>query len=281
MLEKVNPITIGCDPEIFVGHMHTKAILSAHGLLKGDKLNPEPVDQGAIQIDGVALEFNINPAHNLKEFLGNIRTVMQQLEQRIRTEHPNLVFRIEPTAHFDADYFNTIPPENRKLGCEPDFNVYTGKRNPPPNPDTLMRTAAGHIHIGWTEDEDPFDPTHTHSCHQVVKQLDAALYSVSTLWDNDYERRKLYGAKGAYRPKSYGVEYRVLSNAWLRTPQLQAWIYMATIRALELLGQGVRLFEKDTFAIASAYRCHHILQQDYGFPRIPGTRNFRRNHATN
>jgi hypothetical protein len=45
------------------------------------------------------------------------------------------------------------------------------------------------------------------------------------LWDSDKKRRELYGALGAYRPKSYGVEYRVLSNAWLESKEKMDIVY--------------------------------------------------------
>ena len=47
----------------------------------------------------------------------------------------------------------------------------------------------------------------------------------SVCMDDDTDRRSLYGASGAYRLKPYGVEYRVLSNFWLRSEELQRWAY--------------------------------------------------------
>jgi hypothetical protein len=38
-------------------------------------------------------------------------------------------------------------------------------------------------------------------------------------------RRELYGKAGAFRPKPYGVEYRVLSNRWLNSEALIRWVY--------------------------------------------------------
>ena len=46
--------------------------------------------------------------------------------------------------------------------------------------------------------------------------MDFFLGLPSVLYDADTERRKLYGKAGAMRYKPYGVEYRTLSNAWLK-----------------------------------------------------------------
>lgn len=52
--------TIGADPEVFVGR--EGQFFSAHGLVPGNKRRPHKVDRGAVQVDGMALEFNIDPA---------------------------------------------------------------------------------------------------------------------------------------------------------------------------------------------------------------------------
>ena len=53
-------ILVGCDPEVFV--KQNGVFKSAFGLIKGDKKNPQKIRNGAVQVDGMALEFNIDPA---------------------------------------------------------------------------------------------------------------------------------------------------------------------------------------------------------------------------
>jgi len=53
-------ILVGCDPEYFV--KKNGIFQSAHGLIMGDKKNPQKVRNGAVQVDGMAVEFNIDPA---------------------------------------------------------------------------------------------------------------------------------------------------------------------------------------------------------------------------
>lgn len=68
-------IMLGADPEIFLTDSQTGQFVSAHEvshLIRGDKRNPEKVDCGAIQIDGTALEFNINPTNCEDEWVHNL-----------------------------------------------------------------------------------------------------------------------------------------------------------------------------------------------------------------
>lgn len=210
---------------------------SAHGLIPGTKAEPFPVMNGAIQVDGVALEFNINPASTEDEFAGNIQSVLDQMRGKLN--RPDLYFEFKPTAWFQPDYWATIPDEAKVLGCEPDYNGYTLEPNPKPETDKPFRTASGHIHIGWTADKDPKAGEHISDCGLVARQLDMVLGVHSHEWDSDLERQKLYGKPGAFRAKSYGMEYRPLSNAWLRlSPESWKSIFHNSKLAIELLFNG-------------------------------------------
>lgn len=225
---------IGCDPEVFVRNPNSQQFMCAHNMVSGTKADPFKVKNGAVQVDGMALEFNIDPAKTREEFVGNVQGVYHELARMV----PGYELVAQPSAHFEADIFNTAPAESKILGCDPDYNAWTGVKNDPPQGDRPFRTAAGHVHIGWTEGVNPFDEVHFADCIQVVKQLDYALGLNSLLYDKDNERRLLYGKAGAFRPKSYGVEYRVLSNAWLQSEELIGWVYDATQEALRLLETG-------------------------------------------
>lgn len=236
-------LLIGCDPELFLRDKKTKQIVSAHTLLPGTKLEPFKVPHGAIQVDGAAAEFNTDPADTFSKFVMNIRQVMTNLKERL----PDHEFVLEPTATFDPTYFKSLPDDVRELGCNPDFNAYTGQVNPPPDGEsTTMRTASGHIHVGWCKNVNPLDDIHFDECRLVIRQLDYYVGLYTLLWDRDEKRRNLYGKAGAFRPKPYGVEYRTPSNVWLRTESIQSWIYNATTKATNDLLSGTKpLF--DTF----------------------------------
>jgi len=218
---------VGADPEFFVkryGKLH-----SAYGLIPGSKENPYKVANGAVQVDGMALEFNIDPAETYTEFENNMNSVLSQITAMI----PGYEIFVEPVADFGLEYIKSQPKEASDLGCSPDFNAYTKAANPRPDVNTPFRTASGHVHIGWTKEPvDINDEGHLEACRTLTKALDMFLGVPSLIWDTDSRRRTLYGAAGAFRPKPYGMEYRVLSNKWINVPYLRRLVYHNTMDAI-------------------------------------------------
>lgn len=231
-------ITVGADPELFV--TQDGKFRSAHGLIPGTKDTPFKVERGAVQVDGMALEFNIDPVDNADDFVRNINVVMDQMRDMV----PGYEFAVVPSCKFNGNHFRAQPEEAKELGCTPDYNAYTLKENPRPDNKTTMRTASGHIHIGGFETDDPMSDEHMVRCATLVKQLDSYLGLPSLLWDRDITRRKMYGAAGAFRPKPYGVEYRVLSNAWLLNENRMRFVFAQTVRAVQDLIGGNRLADR-------------------------------------
>lgn len=268
-------VLIGADPELFV--KKGRSWVSGHGLVPGTKDNPFKVDKGAVQVDGMALEFNIDPAESEVEFVDNVQKVMQKLRDMV----PGHVLVAQPSVKFSKTTMSEAPEEALELGCDPDFNAYTGRENPRPTPTEGLRTGAGHIHIGWGEGIDINHPVHKEACELLAKQLDYYLGMPSTIFDKDYKRRTVYGKAGAYRPKSYGMEYRTLSNAWLNSPELMSWVYKATVKAFNDLVDGncaynnygdfakscINLHSKRTDAIVT--RKAKLLVELLDLPKLP------------
>ena len=105
-------IKVGADPELFTRSKETGLFVSAHNMLSGTKENPTPVRRGALQIDGTALEFNIDPALSCDEFVNNIAEVRAQMAEAVGKFNVDIV--AEPVAEFDPDYF-------RKQGAKGEF----------------------------------------------------------------------------------------------------------------------------------------------------------------
>lgn len=216
-------VLVGADPELFMQDKQSGVFVSAHDRVPGTKWQPFKVPFGAIQVDGTALEFNIDPAYTANEFVHNITSVRRTLESYV----PGFNVVAEPVATYDEAYFKwEVPSSAQTLGCDPDYNGWTGDQNPRPDPSGKpMRTAAGHIHIGWVDGADINNTAHFDLCCKVSRQMDYYLGIHSLLWDKDGTRRQLYGKAGAFRPKPYGMEYRVLSNRWLNNDNLIRWVY--------------------------------------------------------
>lgn len=229
-------ILVGADPEIFVKNRMTGSLVSAHGLNTGTKESPLAVPCGAVQVDGMALEYNIDPASTEAEFVEFNRRVLSSLTDSLPAAL-QLAYQVT-TAHFGAEYIESMPDSVQELGCEPDFNAYTGEVNDKPDVNTPFRTAAGHVHIGFTDGANAGDPAHMGMCNTLVKELDVYLGLASVLLDPDTDRRNLYGAAGACRYKSYGVEYRTLSNFWVGDAKLTAWVYRQVQAAVKSVMSG-------------------------------------------
>ena len=230
-------ILIGADPELFV--RQAGQYISAFDMIPGTKDAPHRVPYGAVQVDGMALEFNIDPADTEDGFIFNLTAVMQQLRELV----PDYEVVADPVARFTREYLSTQPDAALHLGCDPDFNAWTADVNPKPDADLPIRTAAGHVHIGWTEDAE-MNAEHFDLCCKITKQLDFYLGLPSVLFDNDIQRRSMYGKAGAFRPKPYGLEYRVLSNCWLRDEDLMRWVFKNTVAGVVSCREG---FLADTY----------------------------------
>ena len=229
---------IGCDPEVFVKKNGT--FVSAHGLIQGDKKHPFKIRNGAVQVDGMALEFNIEPAHDEQEWFTNVQDVYSQLCQMV----PEFQVVAAPVAHFPLDYIRAQPEVARELGCDPDYNAWTFGVNDKPNGERPMRTASGHVHIGWTNGQDITDFQHISMANAAAKQMDFYLGLGSLMYDDDKERREMYGKAGCVRYKPYGVEYRTLSNAWLKSEKTIRWVYRNAVKGMQEILNGNILADK-------------------------------------
>jgi|SRR5665213_77193 len=225
-------ILIGCDPELFVVDKD-KFPVSAHDLIAGDKLNPSPVPNGAIQKDGVAAEFNILPADSENDFVLKISCVRQHLLDAVQKKNKDYILVAKPTMKFTRRQWADIPWDAKQLGCEPDYSAYSPNiPNTPPQTTKFMRTGSGHVHVSWGRENIDYrdDTRYRENISTLIWHFDKHLYPNSLIWDKDKERQELYGKQGAFRPKPYGVEYRTLSNAWLNDEKTMRFVYRTTVQ---------------------------------------------------
>lgn len=226
-------ILLGCDPEIFFVDQ-SQVFRSVIGKIGGSKEHPLPLtdlgDGFAVQEDNVAAEFNIPPAKNAEEFVKSVQSTLNFLIEGVRGSYGFDLSRVS-AAEFPAE--ELANPKAQEFGCDPDFNAWTGRRNPRPKADSpYLRTAGGHIHVGYTTDVSLGKERAEHA-KKIIRSMDLFLGVPSVLMDKGERRKELYGCAGAFRLKPYGVEYRTLSNFWIMSPRLCQWAWDNTLRAVQ------------------------------------------------
>lgn len=222
---KIKNITLGTDPELFL--KKDDKIISAIGKIGGSKSEPQPIsdDGHFIQEDNVAIEYNIPPCATVTSWVHHHNFVKDYLE--VLASGMGYILAIQPSAILDdSELDNDVA---KLAGCEPDFDVWNECINEPADLSaTNLRSAGGHISIGWD------NPTQEQQI-DMVKAMDATVGLESVLLDNDTERKKLYGKAGCFRFREYGIEYRSLSNFWIKSDKSLRWAWNTTMRAIDLV----------------------------------------------
>lgn len=228
---------LGCDPEVFLFNAAENKYISSVGLIGGSKDYPRPIDGegNAVQEDNVTVEFNTPPCYTVEDFKKHINKNKEWIG--FRAKELGLHLAIKPSAVFDDDQLDTH--EAQTFGCEPDFNAWReGKMNPRPRArNKNLRSCGGHVHIQL--DHDKTDML------EVVKAMDLFVGCMMLEFDDDTGRRELYGKAGAFRKKSYGVEYRTASNAWIESDDRIQWVWDQTEKALAFVASGRRFSEEE------------------------------------
>lgn len=222
-------LTLGCDPEVFLVNPNTNEFISSVRKIGGTKRHPMPIDDmgNAVQEDNVTVEFNTPPCKSAQDFIKHININKEWI--RNRAKELSLEISIKPSAVFSDEELHSR--EAQTFGCEPDFNAWLdGERNPRPyaeNPN--LRSCGGHIHIQMEAGDDGLE---------IIKAMDLFVGCMMLEFDTDKDRRELYGKAGAFRKKSYGVEYRTASNVWIESDERIQWAWNQTEKAVAYARSG-------------------------------------------
>jgi hypothetical protein len=225
---KYKLLAVGTDTEIFWRHRITGKPMPCIGLVGGTKQEPKPIFGGngyAVQEDNVMAEFNVPPATDGKAFSKSIQIVLDYLKKEAAKNNCDLL--IAPSAHFTKNQL--AHPQAQSIGCEPDFCVWTRSENEfdvtKKKILEYLRTAGGHLHVSFSVNGKVNKELTMESKEMVIIFLDLFLGVPGTIFDRDKERKLLYGKPGAFRPKDYGVEWRVFSNWWVQKPEYREWVF--------------------------------------------------------
>ena len=230
-------LKVGADPELFAldsfGYVRP-----VHSWLPGTKAAPHKVNGGAVQVDGFAAEFNIDPAETAKEFDEHIKSVLNELG---KLKPKNITLQAIPFASIVKSIWDETPTEYKELGCSPDWdadgNVLFSEKTAQYLNTNRFRTGSGHLHLGWG-DKLIIDDAHLNDCRMVARIFDT-YFRTHILPAGSYSSREIYyGKPTAHRPKPYGVELRVPSNHWLRYKDNQnsyAWMFNSVKSLMEMI----------------------------------------------
>lgn len=210
-------ITIGADPELFL--VREDSLLPAGVVTTGTKEAPVDMGEGyAVHADNVCLEFNIPPAKSRDEFVNSIARGLD-ICQGVAA---GCALMYAPAQEFTEAQLQMVGAEAFLFHCDPDLRVWGGKDEDCYN----WRVAGGHVHLGYDEELEAM---------QIAASCDYHMGLRSILFEPPVpgaKRRLYYGKAGSYREKSYGIEYRTLSNYWLETPQLTGSVYDWAVEAI-------------------------------------------------
>lgn len=238
--------TLGADPEVFVRDLRTGNIVPVCGWLGGSKGLPavlgNPADKLFVQEDGIAAEFNVPPATDSESFTDSISAAMHALLARVRARDTEYGLFTTGCVKLSRDELSAHP-QAYMLGCSPEFNAYAEGAQVPPiqieqlvvpdsNGELEYRFAGGHLHIGVS--------------HKGVYALDIPKYVLAAFCDvfiglryvevdRQGVRRSLYGQAGRFRPTTYGIEYRTLSNLWTSSLARTSRVAASTFYMLDTL----------------------------------------------
>lgn len=237
MIKPDTHFTIGADPEMFIINEKTRAVVSAIGLIPGEKGNPwRDPSWGpgfGIEIDNILVEYNIPPVDTKEDFIEVVNFMKDYIDRYLKRINPELGILCASSMMVDKDQLDN--PIAQLFGCCPDFNCYTGAPNPRPRGEkTNLRSAGFHVHYGYEH------PSIDQSV-EMVKYFDIFLGLMSLLFDTDRKRRSLYGKAGCYRLTSYGVEYRTLSSRMGDDDTTLGLIYDGVVAATQAYEIGLHL----------------------------------------
>jgi hypothetical protein len=194
---------LGSDPEFILRDKQTNSPVSAIGLY-------EHRDAVKLYADNVLAEASHTP-FPMSEFTDGIRSVLSTVSSIASDFKSGCTFTVGECEAFYSDE-QLSAPEAHAIGCNPFQNAYDLGVNRVPIPYTNnARYAGGHIHIAYKQSTLP--------PHLLIQLLD------DTLLPHDPNHGKtprsdFYGAKGSFRHKPYGVEYRSISNWWMSNPDI-------------------------------------------------------------
>ena len=237
-------IVMGADPEIFLSK--NGKIIGSERVIPGGPLvgpaqscNPS-LSMGQVVRDGIQAELHPAPTHCRQILAENTLELLKLLGTEAAKHGAKLDF--SQTVTVTQKEINSLSEESRRLGCQESLNIHTPGRGLGIDPTKYqVRSAGGHMHFDLTAVLDANGQRI--DVLKFVPILDILVGNTSILLDDDpraAERRQVYGRAGEFRTPAYGLEYRTLSNFWLRSEMYLSLMFGLARQAIGLVYTDVR-----------------------------------------
>lgn len=242
-IDNLPSVTLGCDPEFFFSNEN-------NDIIGAEKIIPEKLrathreyssekdfDYGALVLDGVQVEINPKPSTCRETLSSNIGQSLLKLKEHLKTT-PNIKASFNSVVEIKSEELASLSDKAKIFGCAPSISNYGKDNGISVNAATyLKRSAGGHIHLGLNHPQ-----LHDKNvCAEIVKALDILVGNTCVMIDRDPEaatRRLHYGRAGEYRKPKHGLEYRTLSNFWMKSYPLMSFVFGLSRMAVSVVYQG-------------------------------------------
>lgn len=231
------PISLGCDPEIFI--KRKGVVIGSEKVIKDGQIYTSVGSSNKVIVDGVQAELNpsANPCRQSLNY--NIQACLRALRDSLGKDDEIDFSQIEKVTR---EELLTLSQKAQTFGCKPSFNIdETVPKIMELDPmEYLYRSTGGHIHLGASGSPSLLKILQTPE--QIVPVLDVIVGNTFVLLDRhegNIERRKHYGRAGEYRLPTYGIEYRTLSNFWLRSDILASLAFGLARQAVAMVYNGL------------------------------------------
>lgn len=274
--------TLGCDPEFFF--LRGGKVVGAEKVLTPAKHTPKS-PLGALNstlhglvIDGVQCELNPSASTCRETLAGGLTAAFRTLRDHLSTMG-EVKASFSSVVEVSKDELDSLSDRAKVFGCAPSLNSYDKAASVTTDAATyLKRSAGGHIHMGLGAYPDLFTQRTA-----LVPLFDILVGGVGVLLDRDpeaAERRKTYGRAGEHRLPAHGIEYRTLSNWWLR-----AYPLMSGVFGLARLAAGVQATPGAADALRSLVNQEKVVEAintnnvDLAWENFEGIKTFLRDRV--
>jgi hypothetical protein len=230
---------IGSDPEMFVEDKDGQLIPAFDFL--GSKQKPDFTEETIhggnwgtkpMYWDGYQAEFTTSANTCLAWHVDSVWAGISALAKKAKAFKPGAKLSAKTVFDIPEESLATAAEEHVEFGCMPSYNNYGLSGVKKPGREATFRSAGGHIHFG-------IGKRTPEEIQRIVYALDAILgvacVAMFAKFD-DPRRRVMYGLAGEYRLPPHGLEYRVLSNAWMFHPLIMNLVFDLS-RKCVVLGQ--------------------------------------------